>query len=93
MVADHFGVSASQVSSSFKKHFAENMQEYVVRRRLDKTCVYLANPDLLLSEIAELVGYTSDKTLIRVFKRYRGVTPGQYRKMNGIGALKRASRN
>ena len=32
-----------------------------------------------VQEIAEKVGYVESRALIRTFKRYEGVTPGQYR--------------
>ncbi|TDF94826.1 helix-turn-helix domain-containing protein [Paenibacillus piri] len=34
---------------------------------------------LTISEIAGKVGYGNDDRLIRVFKKYKGITPGKYR--------------
>ena len=32
-------------------------------------------------EIAELVGYNNSNSLIRAYKKYRGITPGKYREL------------
>ncbi|MFH1879670.1 MAG: AraC family transcriptional regulator, partial [Bacillota bacterium] len=36
------------------------------------------HPSATVTEIAGRVGYNSSQTLIRIFKRYEGITPGQY---------------
>ena len=36
------------------------------------------NKDLKIKELAELVGYNSSNTFIRIFRKYEGVSPGKY---------------
>ncbi len=38
------------------------------------------NPQYLIDEIAENIGYDDASYFTKVFKRYEGVTPTQYRK-------------
>ena len=39
----------------------------------------LQNPSVKLAEIAEQLGIGNVQSFIRTFKKYEGMTPGQYR--------------
>ena len=39
------------------------------------------NPDLLLKDVAEMVGYTEAFYFSRVFKSHEGISPSQYAKL------------
>lgn len=78
-IADEFGITAPYLSKFFKNEIGENMIDYLNKLRINKVKYYLANTDLSLVEIAHEVGVGSNKTLIRVFKQYEGITPGNYR--------------
>ena len=41
-----------------------------------------------MRETAESVGYLDAKALTRAFKRYEGITPGQYKEVVGMQAGK-----
>ena len=55
------------------------MGEYARRRRLDYARRQLADPDRPLAQIAADAGFADQSHLTRVFKRFTGLTPGQYR--------------
>jgi len=78
-VAEAMDISASYLSKYFKQEFRENMLVYVNRKRVDLAKQLLLTTDRLLDEIATQTGFGSSKTLIRVFKKYEGITPGMYR--------------
>ena len=46
---------------------------------MDKAKEMLQNPSLKLAEIAETLGMGNVQSFIRTFKKYEGMTPGQYR--------------
>lgn len=46
---------------------------------MDRAKELLADPAVKLAEIAELVGMGNVQSFIRAFKKYEGMTPGQYR--------------
>lgn len=78
-------VSLSGMSlSGFKRAFADafNMSpgRYLMTVRLNAARKLLENTDKLLSEIAAETGFFDQSHLTRVFKRERGLTPGQYRR-------------
>jgi two-component system response regulator YesN len=64
----------------FKTEFGENLQTYLMRIRLEKAKQYLATSSLPVHDIAELVGYQDVKYFFRIFKKWAGTTPAEYRK-------------
>lgn len=86
-LADEFHVSAIYVSKSVKKVSGISFIDYLNRLRIDEAKRILSETDESVRDIAGEIGYDSDKNFIRVFKKYEGVTPGQFRKMNRDKAL------
>lgn len=80
-LADEFHVSAIYVSKSVKKVTGISFIDYLNRLRIDEAKRLLSVTDASVRDIAGDTGYDSDKNFIRVFKKYEGITPGQYRKM------------
>ena len=79
-VADHFGISLPYLSREFKSAKGIGVLDYINQYRVNKAKEMIdQNDGATISEIAQRVGYSSSQTLIRIFKRYEGVTPGKYR--------------
>ena len=57
-----------------------SLMEYLTRVRIEEAKRLLHNPQYLIDEIAENIGYDDASYFTKVFKRYEGVTPTQYRK-------------
>lgn len=79
MIADHFNISPNYLSNFFHEQVGKKMSVYISSIRIVKTKELLRDTDLGISQIAEKVGFGSDLSLIRVFKKMEGLTPGQYR--------------
>ena len=80
MVADAFGVSKSVVSRLFSEQHNENFLSYINRLRIDSACECLTRDSQMdILAIAKRVGYDNDVTFRRLFKKYVGLTPTQYR--------------
>jgi len=81
MVAGYFGISSSLVSRLFTEQHGERFHDYVNKQRIQKSMEYLVSVDgkMDILEIALSVGYTSDATFRRLFKKYVGVSPSEYR--------------
>lgn len=79
-LADYFNVSSIYVSKSVKKVAEINFIDYLHRLRIDEAKRLLRETGQSIREIGAQMGYDSDKNFIRVFKKYEGITPGQYRK-------------
>ena len=52
---------------------------YLNRYRVERAKEFLAKMSSPTGEIGELCGFNSAQNFTRVFKKYAGVTPGQYR--------------
>lgn len=78
--AEAFSLSESQMSRKIKALTGENFLSYVNQKRIEHACTLLTTTDLPVLQIANSCGYENDITFRRIFKKYIGVTPGEYRR-------------
>lgn len=81
-IADYIGLSYSHVRKIFKDKTGKNIVDYINSLRINEAKKLLINTDLCIKDLAPLVGYNSDQTFSRIFKKLEGVTPGEYRAKN-----------
>lgn len=79
-VAEHFNLSAAYVSRLFKSHVGENFKDYLNAYRIKKAKEFLDKKEIKIVELAKMVGFNHPNTFIRAFRKYEGVSPGQYLK-------------
>lgn len=79
-IADAFSLGIPNLSRLFKKSMGIGPLEYLQLLRIGKAKRLLEDGDENLKEIIGKVGFDNDVSFIRVFKKYEGITPGQYRK-------------
>ncbi|MGZ9584948.1 phosphoenolpyruvate hydrolase family protein [Paenibacillus marinisediminis] len=72
-------VSRSYLSSLFTKSVGCSFQKYIVQYRIDKAAEILDRENIQLSELAPLVGYQDYAQFSKMFKKYKGCTPTQYK--------------
>lgn len=78
-IADRFYLSREHISRKFKQEYHETITDYVTRIRMEKAKELLANPRSKIYEIAYHIGYHNEKYFSKVFKKFYGVTPNEYR--------------
>ncbi|WP_145950164.1 AraC family transcriptional regulator [Paenibacillus sp. Y412MC10] len=78
-VASHIGLSSSHFSVVFKQHFGETFLEYLTRQRLDWAKSMLVNSDHSISSIGRTVGYLDRRYFNKVFTKWEGISPSEYR--------------
>jgi AraC-like DNA-binding protein len=78
-VADFAGIKASYLSTLFNEKVGEHFVDYLNTYRIEKAKDLLGMTQTSIKEIGHIVGFNSDHTFIRVFKKYESRTPGQYR--------------
>lgn len=78
-LAARFDMSPNYFSSVFKKEMNQSAVNYITEYRVQKAREYLETSDWSVVEIARKVGYEDNQYFFRVFKKYVGQTPLQYR--------------
>lgn len=79
MLAGEYKQSETYVSTFLKEQLGVTFSEYLERLRLDEACQLLREEKLPIGDIAVRVGYNSDKSFRRAFKRVFGIQPTSYR--------------
>jgi YesN/AraC family two-component response regulator len=81
-LAEALELHPNYICAVFKKHFGESFLTYLQKVRVSAAKEMLrSSRDYTLKEVAEKVGYPNADRLIRIFKKYEGVTPGEFKKM------------
>ncbi len=79
MIADRIGVSQSYLSRLFKRRYGIGVIRYLNYVRIEQAKKLMVTSNDNLEIIAISVGFLSDVTFIRVFKKYENMTPGNFR--------------
>lgn len=78
-LAEYLNVRYISLSIEFKNEMAIGPAEYLANLRMEKAKDFLCNSNMRVKEISRAVGYEDEGSFCRRFKKYTGVTPGQYR--------------
>jgi AraC-like DNA-binding protein/mannose-6-phosphate isomerase-like protein (cupin superfamily) len=78
-VAAHVALSSSRLSHVFKEHTRRGINEYLHEYRIARACTALMESKASIGEIAADIGYSDTRFFHRVFRRYTGCNPTQYR--------------
>ncbi len=78
-LANEIGVPPVQVARAFRARYGVSVGEYGRRTRVEWAAAEIARGDRSLAEIATEAGFADQSHFTRLFKRYLGTTPGQYR--------------
>ena len=73
------GTSQSNLSHLFKKEMGITLSEYIDLYKIDRAKEALAQPGASVNEISRQLGFANASAFIRKFKKFEGVTPGEYR--------------
>ncbi|CAH0118566.1 Regulator of RpoS [Paenibacillus sp. CECT 9249] len=84
-IADHLGISCSYFSLLFKNHFGETFVEYLTKQRMELAKSLLLMSDKSITQIGSLVGYLERRYFTKVFQKYTGMTPSEYRERKDAG--------
>ncbi|OGF50235.1 MAG: hypothetical protein A2231_02700 [Candidatus Firestonebacteria bacterium RIFOXYA2_FULL_40_8] len=74
------GLNPVYFSNSFSETFGLSPVKYVNSQRIEKAKIYLASSDKRLEEIADATGFTDAFYFSKIFKKYTGNSPSEYRK-------------
>ncbi|MDD3334337.1 MAG: AraC family transcriptional regulator [Eubacteriales bacterium] len=83
-LAAHCKLSASRLYHLFKEETGISPIEYKNRARIRHAADLLLGEDLSVEWISEKLGYSSPSYFRRVFRKYMGMTPSEYRQTGGL---------
>ncbi|SHO47493.1 helix-turn-helix domain-containing protein [Anaerocolumna xylanovorans] len=78
VLADKLDMNLSYVGRTFKSYTGYGITDMIHIRRIEE-CKRRLLIGESVREAAEAIGYLDSKSLIRTFKKYEGITPGQYK--------------
>lgn len=78
-VARRMNYSEAYFCKLFKQCFACNFTAYLTRFRMEEAKRLLAEPTVNVKHVGEAVGYSDSNYFAKVFKRYTGSSPTEYR--------------
>lgn len=79
-VANALGLSYYNTRKVFKENTDGSIIEYIHRLRIDEAMTLLKNTNISIADIASQVGYNSEQSFTRVFKKQTLMLPSTYRR-------------
>ncbi|OMF37256.1 hypothetical protein BK133_06545 [Paenibacillus sp. FSL H8-0548] len=81
-ISERFYLSREYISRKFKQETNGNLSDFIAEVRIKRAKELLANRQLKISQVAELVGFQDEKYFSRVFKKRTSCSPNDYRKQH-----------
>ena len=79
-IANNFGENSEVLSRKFKQIYGETLSERIFRLRINEAEKRLLETHDALADIAIDVGFYDQSHFARHFKKWKGVSPGKYRR-------------
>lgn len=79
-LAEHVKLSPAYLSRLFKKETGSSVSDYIRRQKLETAKNMLLYSDFKPARIASVLAFPSQSYFNEIFKKYTGMTPGQFRK-------------
>lgn len=74
-------LSRRAIEMKFKKEmYPHTITSYITKLRLDHFCNLLENSELPISTAADMSGFIDNSNFSTIFKKYKGMTPTEYRR-------------
>lgn len=81
-IATVFNISDKYLSKIFKDRIGVAFHDYLSQIRINKSKEMLFASSSSVIKIGEMVGFNTHSTFFRMFKKYEGISPTQYRNNN-----------
>ena len=79
-LCEHFCISTSMLHSLFRKNMNNTAKDYINELKLSKSKELIRNSTHTLSEISEMLGFSSIHYFSKKFKSYFNISPTEYSK-------------
>lgn len=78
-LSEQLYVSTATISRRFKKETGQTIPEFINHFRIRVAKMYMQEGGMTLSEIAQMLGFSDASHYSKVFRRYEGIRPTEYR--------------
>ncbi|MGO4110828.1 response regulator transcription factor [Paenibacillus sp. YAF4_2] len=78
-IAGHVYLNPDYLTRIFKRETGMSISDYLLQQRLHIAAELLVNTDLSVSAVATRIGYANFSHFSRIFKKYMGINPLEYR--------------
>lgn len=79
LLSERYYMSPCYISLLFKKETGENLMDFLTKIRIEKSKQLLRNTNLKVYEICDKIGYNDSHYFTKLFKKYTGLNPTEYR--------------
>ncbi|WP_428911073.1 helix-turn-helix transcriptional regulator [Niallia sp. Krafla_26] len=79
-IAEKIYVNPSYLSRKFKEETGMNITDFINQKRIEEAKLYLQRGNIVITDIAFLVGFNDLNYFSKVFKKLTSITPTQYAK-------------
>ena len=80
ILGDVFYLTPNYISRIFRDELGVNYLAYLTHLRIERARNLLLTTDMAIADVSEAAGFHDYRTFTKVFKRYEGVPPTQFRK-------------
>jgi len=78
-IADHVGLHPAYISKVYKVETGTGISDYVMKVKMEKAVELLRSKNEKIYNVASQLGYHTPHYFIKVFKKYYGVTPQEFK--------------
>lgn len=82
-LASEVHLSVNYLRSVYKEQTGESLSGFITQKKLALIYDLLLSTDLTIQEISDRLGFTTKNYFFTFFKKHTGMTPSQYRRVNG----------
>lgn len=79
-ISSYLNISKNYFCSLFKQETGSNFLEYVTKVKMEWAKKLLKSSEYKTYEVSEMLGYRESSYFSRLFRKYTGVSPAEYRK-------------